>query len=138
MILLLQNESVVMAIVKSRNHAPAVMQNEIDRICSMLLRNPDSPDAFMSFFAEYGLPEIEKTMRRLYSMSMGTGGKGEMTVIIDSNMEMLSEVEKNALKNKGDMTVVYTYLPMIPIGVSLMGYCIILLVTVFQHLLTRI
>lgn len=138
MILLLQNESVVMAIMKTEKNAPAVMQEELSRICKLLSKNPASADAFMSFFADYGISEIENTMRRLYSMSIGTGSKGEMSVIIDSNMEMLSVMEKNALKNKGDMTVVYTYLPMIPVAVSLMGYCIILLVTVFEHLLTRI
>lgn len=138
MILLLQNESVVMAIRKTKRNAPAVMREELERICNLLSKNPNSADAFLSFFAEFEIPEIENTMRRLYSMSIGTGGKGEMTVIIDSNMEMLSTAEKNAFKNKGDMTVVYTYLPMVPVAVSLMGYCIILMVTVFEHLLSRI
>ena len=138
LILLLQNESVVMAVMKTQKNAPAVMKEELSRICELLSRNPNSADAFMSFFADFQIPEIENTMRRLYSMSIGTGGKGEMTVIIDSNMEMLSEAEKNAFKEKSDMTVVYTYLPMVPVAISLMGYCIILMITVFDHLLTRI
>ncbi len=138
MLLLLQKESVPAAVLKSVRNAPPIMQKELGRISGMLAGDPGSADAFLSFFAGFGIPGVENSMRRLYALNVGCGGRKELDLVIDSVMEMLAEQERRALKNKGDMTALYAYLPSVPVAVSLMVYCVILLMKVIQNIMSLV
>lgn len=137
--LLMQNESVEVAIFKSVEKAPPVLRAELERIQGILVDHPGDADAYMSFLAGYRIPGVEPTMRKLYSLSVGTGGNGDvMNVIIDSNMTMLVDAEKKSISERGSMTTLYQFLPMLPVSVGGMVYCIALIVVIFQNVMSLI
>lgn len=132
--LLIQSESVESAIFNSREFAPPVLKYELQRICESLEEKPGNVDAYMSFLSTYNIQGVEDTMRKLYSLSVGTGDKGIMEFIIDSNMSMLSEAENKTLQGKGDMSSMYTYLPVFCVSGALITYLVVLMIEVFSKL----
>lgn len=132
--LLIQTSSVEAAIFTSEELAPPILKRELRVMSDSLRRKPGNPDAYMSFLASYKIPGVEDTMRKLYSLSVGTGNREIVQVIIDANMSTLSEAEQNSLENKGNITKMYSYLPIICISGALIMYCIMLMVQVFAKL----
>jgi hypothetical protein len=130
---------VTVAIFLSIDKAPPVLQKELKRMKKSLEDDPASAEAFMSFLEEYRISGVENIMRKLYSLSMGTGGSGEvMNVIIDSNMTMLAEGEQKKIETKGQMVSVYYMVPMIPVMISMCGYGITLMVVIFRNVMSII
>lgn len=126
--LLMQRESVSSAILNSLETAPPVMQAELNRICNMIRRDPSDKDAYMSFFADFNMPMIETSMRKLYSLSVGTGGNGEvMRFIIETNMELLTEAEKKSIEMKADTSTMYQFVPMFITSIGMLIYCVALM-----------
>lgn len=123
--LLMQRESVDSAIIHSVKKAPPVLQAELNRISNCLLRNPGDADAYMSFLADFNILQIETTMRKLYSLSVGTGGKGDvMKFIIENNMNLLTDAEKRSIEMKGDVSSLYQFWPMIITTIGMIVYCV--------------
>lgn len=138
-LLLVQSENVSVALAKSIEKAPAVLKGELKKLQMELEENPLSPDAFLSFLAEYRLPEVAGIMRKLYALSRGTGAGGEvMNQIIDMNMSMLAEAENRRLRLKGDLFSLYYMLPTVPVMICMAGYGAALMVLIFQNIMTVI
>lgn len=132
--LLMQTESVEVSIFTSYDSAPPVLKPELKRVCDALIDKPGNPDAYMSFLAPYQIRGVEDTMRKLYSLSVGTGDKGIMEVIIDSNMTILFEAEEKNMVFKGGMSSIYSYIPVFCVAGGLVIYFIMLMVSVFGML----
>lgn len=135
--LLIQRESVEGAIIRSVEQSPPVLQAEINRISNVLMLKPHDADAYMSFMADFNIPSIEKSMRKLYTLAMGTGGvKADvMNEIIKSNMTLLSEAEKNKISRKGDYSEVFQTMPVVFISFGMMSYCGVMIYAVIMYII---
>ena len=132
--LLMQTESVEASIFYSKEYAPPVLQMELDRVCDMLLETPGNPDAYMSFLAEFHIEGVETAMRNLFSMAVGTGNREVMTAAIEQSMTILANAEKKSIKNKGDITTAYQYVPLALMSVGMIAYVVALILEVFGQL----
>ena len=132
--LLMQTESVEASIFYSREYAPPVLITELERVCDYLMESPGNPDAYMSFLAEYHIEGVENAMRNLYSMAVGTGNRDVMTTSIEQSMTLLSKAEGAAIKNKGDITTVYQYIPLAFMTLGMIAYLAALILEVFAEI----
>lgn len=132
--LLMQTESVEASIFYSREYAPPVLITELERICDYLMESPGNPEAYMSFLAEFRIEGVENAMRNLYSMAVGIGNREVMKASIEQSMVLLSKAEKAAIKNKGDITTVYQYIPLIFMTLGMIAYLAALIMEVFAKL----
>ena len=133
--LLIQRESVEGAIEQSVDTAPPVIKNEVQRISNLLRHEPHNPDAYLSFFADFNNLDIEEAMRKLYALSIGTGGNGDvMGVIIKSNMTILEQAERERLQIKGEINI-SGMLPILVIGFGFIAYIAMMFVDVISNLL---
>lgn len=132
----IQKESVDSAILNSVNSAPPVLQAELKRICHMIRRKPGDPDAYMSFLADFNILQIETAMRKLYSLSVGTGGNGDvMKTIIETNMDFLTEAEKKSIEVKSDTSTLYQFLPIMITSVGMLTYCVAIVIVSLSQIL---
>lgn len=132
--LLIQTESVEASLKSSLEFAPPVIKHELKKVCDRLDEKPGDVNAYMSFLEEYNIPGVSDTMRKLYSLSVGTGDKEIIEVLIDTNMSALSDAENTSMETKGGMTAIYTYLPLVCISGALITYCAMLIIEVFAKL----
>lgn len=138
MLLLLQRESVEGAIFLSVSRASPVLYAELNRISISLQKDPQNADTYLSFLADFGIQNIEDTMRTLYSLSVGTGGdKTEaMGVIIDSNINLLAQAEKAAIEEKGSYSDFIETLPVFAGCGAMMGYTVVLFQVMISYIYT--
>lgn len=133
--LLMQRESIDSAILISSTYAPPVLQAELHRICNLIRRN-EIRDAYMSFLRDFDILHIETSMRKLYSLSIGTSTKSEvMHFIIENNMEILTDAEKKAIEMKADTSSLYQFLPFLITSGAMLMYCIAILMVSLSHVL---
>lgn len=128
MLLLIQHNSIENAIFESIEKAPPILQPELIRIGNILAFEPKSADAYISFLADFNITGVEAAMRKLYSLSVGTGGDIEvMRVIIETNMTFLAKAEERSIASKGDLSGVVNIVPMFIISLAMMAYCVALI-----------
>lgn len=135
--LLIQRESVEGAIMKSVEKAPPVLQTELTRISNILRLKPHNADAYMSFMADFNVKGIETSMRKLYTLAIGTGGvKADvMNEIIKSNMKLLAKAEKDIITRKGDFSEVFQTMPVVFVSFGMMSYCVTMLYVVLVYII---
>lgn len=135
--LLIQRESVEGAIIMSAETAPPVLQTELSRISNILMYKPHNADAYMSFMADFNIPGIEISMRKLYTLAMGTGGikVDVMNEIIKSNMKLLVKAEKDKIARKGDFSEVFQTIPVVFVSLGMMAYCIAMIYVVILYII---
>lgn len=135
--LLIQRESVEGAIIQSVEKAPPVLQAELTRISNILMVKPHNADAYMSFMADFNIPGIETSMRKLYTLAMGTGGiKADvMNEIIKSNMKLLATAEKDKIARKGDFSEVFQTMPVVFVSFGMMAYCVVMIYVVIVYVI---
>lgn len=132
--LLMQRNSVEGAMFLSLENAPPVLSSELSRICRILEYEPKKADAYMSFLADFNVIGIETTMRKLYSLAVGTGGDVDvMKVIIESNMTLLSDAEKRSIAQKGDFSALYNFVPLFIVTLGMIAYCVALVLVSLAH-----
>lgn len=135
--LLIQRESVEGAIMQSVEKAPPVLQTELTRISNILMLKPHNADAYMSFMADFNIQGIETSMRKLYTLAMGTGGiKADvMNEIIKSNMKLLVNAEKDKIARKGDFSEVFQTMPVVFVTFGMMAYCVVMIYVVIVYVI---
>lgn len=97
----LQSNNVQVAIFNSIPTAPTVLKRELRIMQESLDKNPESVIPFLDFMKDFDVPEIQSSMKMLYSISSGTGGnpKKQIAEIIRRNNMLLDKSEKNAFEN---------------------------------------
>lgn len=105
--LLLQSENVQVAIFKSYQDAPRLMQPELKKLIVALQDNPASMEPYRNFFREFPLPEVQSAMKMLYSLSEGTGGNAapQIADLIRRNQILMDKGEK--MKNEDALAGMY-------------------------------
>lgn len=97
----LQSNNVQVAIFNSIPTAPTILKRELKVMQNALDKNPESVLPFLDFMKDFDVPEIQSSMKMLYSISSGTGGdpKKQIAEIIRRNNMLLDKSEKNAFDN---------------------------------------
>lgn len=97
----LQSENVQMAVFNSISTAPTVLKPELIKLKEKLAKTPESVLPYLEFMQDFDVPEIQSSMKMLYSISAGTGGDSgkQIAEIIRRNNMMLDKSEKNAFEN---------------------------------------
>lgn len=105
--LLLQSENVQVAIMKSYEDAPKLLQPELKILIERLRLHPTEMEPYLSFLQDYPLPEIQSAMKMLYSISEGTGGNASSQIadIIRRNQVLLNKAER--MKNEDALAGMY-------------------------------
>ncbi len=100
--LLIQTENVNVAIRKSRQHVPKILEKEVDELIDRLDFEPESSKPYHRFLAVFGLPEISAAMGTLYSISVGNGENHgrQIEELISKNMMMLDRADTQRMKDK--------------------------------------
>jgi hypothetical protein len=120
--LLLQGENVQVALAKSYEDAPVLMKPFLRKLLQDLRDNPTDMMAYVNFMQEYNLPQVQSTMKMLYSISEGSGGKASAQIedIIRRNQIMYDQSEK--MKNSDEMAGMYALFlaPQVTAGVKML------------------
>lgn len=139
LLLLLQKDTVPVALAGSLSNIPEVLKGPVTCLVERLREDPGSPEAYFSFLAEYRIPEMEGIMRQLYALSMGSGIRQEvMELMIETNMNLLSEAEQRRLRLRGELLSVSYMLPTLPVMLCMMGYGVALMYMIFQNIMSVI
>lgn len=101
MALLVQSNSVQVALYKSIPEAATVLKPELIKLNNKLRDNPTSVDPYLEFMDYFKMPEITASMKMFYAISSGAGSDVERQIndIIKRNNVMLDKAEKLAFDN---------------------------------------
>lgn len=128
--LLLQTENVEVAILKSYDHAPAILQPALLELIAALKKEPGSMEAYQKFLAEFTLPQVRSSMKMLYSLTTGSGGDATVQIadIIQQNQKLQNEYE--AMNDKDALAGMYALFlaPQVTGGMKLVVDMVLLLV----------
>lgn len=101
--LLLQNDNVQVSLEKSLEDSPDVLRRNLAKLIEELKVNPTGIKPYISFMKQYEIPDIESTMKVLYSLSENGNGssESELEEILTRNRMMIDRAGK--LKNEDAM-----------------------------------
>jgi hypothetical protein len=105
--LLLQSENVQVALQKSYDDAPLLLKPELKLMLQQLSQKPTDMEPYLSFLEDFALPEVQSSMKMLYSISEGTGGNAtsQITDIIRRNQVLMNQAER--MKNEDALAGMY-------------------------------
>lgn len=97
----LQSQNVQVALFNSIPTAPKVLRPELIKLREKLDKTPESIIPYLDFMKDFDVPEIQSSMKMLYSISEGTGGDStkQIAEIIRRNNMLLDKSERNAFDN---------------------------------------
>lgn len=73
--LLLQSENVQVAIMESYEEAPLLLKPELRQLIQDLQQKPTDMEPYLAFLQTYALPEVQSSMKMLYSFVGGHRGQ---------------------------------------------------------------
>ena len=120
-VLLLQSENVQVAILKSREHVPGVLEKELDLLAERLAMEPESAEPYHAFLQGFEIAEVHSAMSMLFSLSMGHSNQGDRQLgeLIDRNLEMLDAAEKERISNLSSGMYLLFLAPVVTASVKL-------------------
>lgn len=135
-ILLLETESVQMAIYNSTPQAPASLQYPLKKMWKEIQEDPVSPAPYFSFLEDYDVPKVHEAMKLLYSIRSGTGGNADEQIInvIEKNNDMTLRSEKIKNDNNVAGMMGYLFFPVIPSGIKMMADLLLVMLTLYDTL----
>lgn len=121
LVLLLQSENVQVALQKSRQQVPGILQMELDRLLDALEMNPESGRPYHEFLKDFELPEIHSAMSMLFSLSIGNSSNADKQVgeLIARNQEMLDTAQQLRMKDKNSGMYLLFLAPVLTASVKL-------------------
>ena len=137
LMLFIQQESLESAILHSISTAPPILQPELTKMSQLMLKYPGEISVFTSFLSEYELPQVEMNMRKLYALSIGTESKEEsISFMIESNMDSLMKAEEKNYEIRGGLSSLFQFLPLLVTSLSMLIYCIAIIIVSLSHIST--
>lgn len=94
MALLLQNNNVQVSIMKSREHASAVLVDEIEELVSRISMEPDKLSSYTCFCKDFDIPETQSCMKMLHSIS--EAGVGDAKAQIHNLLGHIQKMQNQA------------------------------------------
>lgn len=96
MALLLQGNNVQVSIEKTIEHAPVVLQSELQRLSDQLKRTPDAIEPYLGFLGMFELSAVLSSMKMLYAISESGNGdaQSQIRILVQRNSKMMDKAEK--------------------------------------------
>ena len=115
LVLLLQSENVHVALQKSREHVPGVLQQEVYKLVDRLEVEPESSAPYHMFLADFHLPEVHSAMGILYGLSIGSSSNADKQIseLVEKNLELLDIAETQLWKNSSSGLILLFLLPVL-------------------------
>ena len=128
--LLLQTENVQVAIFKSLDEAPPLLQEELKKLILELKKDPTGMKPYNEFLGDFNLPEVRSAMKMLFSLSEGTGASASEQIedIIRRNQYMMDKAEKLHMEDTASGMYALFLAPQLTGGFKLLVDMILLLV----------
>ena len=101
--LLLQTDNLHVALAKTIDEAPEILQEELQRLLQGIEATPNLIDPYLSFFHQLDLPEIQSAMKMLYSMAeYGTTNdvSKQITALVERNAVLMDKAERIRTEDK--------------------------------------
>lgn len=122
MALLLQHNNVQVAVAKSREGAPAVLQKELRLLTERLEQMPEKLTSYTAFCGDFDLPEVTSCMKMLHAFS--ETGTGNVRVQMNHLLERVGQMQDMAdgIRNESiafRMKMIFSY-PVIAATVKLL------------------
>lgn len=115
--LLLQHNTVYVALSKSYDNADVIIQKELDRLFDALNDNPGSVEPYLDFCCKFQMPEITSCMKMLYSVS--EEGIGDKKMQLDNFIESVYDMQVRAdKKRKEGMELSYQRFFFYPLAIT--------------------
>lgn len=133
-VLLLQSENVQMALAKSQEHAPLVLEQELEILNDRLQIAPESPEPYHAFMQKFQIPEIHSAMSMLYALSMGNSDRADQQVgeLITRNFSMQDAVETERLHNRNSGLYLLFLAPVVTASFKLLVDMALFMLTFLQ------
>lgn len=131
LILLLQSENVHVALVKSKEHVPMVLRNDLEHLIASLEMDPESVAPYHKFLKDFEIPEVHAAMSALYSLSEGNCGnmKGQLSELVKRNLEMMNLADGERMKEKNSGMYLLFLAPVLVASIKLLVDMAIFLLT---------
>lgn len=131
----LQTENVYMAIANTQNDCPTVLRGPLKRLLLEIDENPQSVVPYNDFLSEFNIPEINRMMKTLYSLTEYgvSDAEAQINKIVEQNNAMLAKAEE--IKNDDSLAGIgfLTKGPML-IGALKMMIDMTLMVSAFSNI----
>ncbi len=110
--LLLQNNNVQVAIAKSIDGAPPVLQRELEQLMARLEKAPDSLRSYTDFCSGFDIPEAQSCMKILHAISeSGTGNAGvqinNLLARVNEMQDIADDIRNEGLAFKAELIFMY-------------------------------
>lgn len=114
-VLLLQSENVQVALIKSREHVPGVLREELYQLTERLQIQPESSEPYHLFLKDFEIPEVHSAMGILYSLSIGNSGNADKQIseLVEKNLELLDNTERELLKDSSSGMYLLFLIPVV-------------------------
>ncbi len=120
MALLLQGNNVQVSIEKTIEHAPIVLQSELQNLSDSLKRTPDAIEPYLKFLGMFELSAVLSAMKMLYAISESGNGdaQSQIRILVQRNSKMMDKAEK--LSNEKSLAGIngIFYLPQVTVSVQ--------------------
>lgn len=131
MALLLQANNVQVSIEKTLEHAPAVLQPDLQKLVDGLRETPDAIEPYLEFLAMFKLSSVQSAMKMLYAISeSGTGdAQTQIQVLVQRNSKMMDQAEK--LMNEKSLAGIsgLFYIPQLTVSFQTMANMVVFMLT---------
>ena len=134
LVLLLQSENVHVALQKSLEHVPGVLQRDLLLLLERLEMEPESSKPYHRFLQEFSIPEIHSAMGILYALSIGNSGNADKQIgeLVEKNLELLDMTESKLLKESSSGMYALFLLPVMTASFKLIVDMAIMMVHFVQ------
>ena len=114
MALLLQTDSVQVALQKSYADAPAILKPELSMLYDKLEKKPDDINPYIEFMQDFDVRGIQSAMKMLYNIYAGNGGSPDEQIseIVSRNDDMVSFADQ---QNDENAIGAYSGMMLIPV-----------------------
>ncbi len=120
MALLLQGNNVQVSIEKTIDHAPVVLQSELQNLSDSLKRTPNAVGPYLKFLRMFELSAVLSAMKMLYAISESGNGdaQSQIRILVQRNSKMMDKAEK--MSNEKSLAGIngIFYLPQVTVSVQ--------------------
>lgn len=136
--LLLQIDNLHVAIDKTLDAAPLILRGDLTKLNEEIIRNPNSIQPFANFFDFLPLPQVQSSMKLLYSIAEFEQKKSDTQLmeLVERNSLLMDKAEKYRNDDRLSTTFVVKFIPMGISSVKLMSDLVVLLVSYMGILTT--
>lgn len=132
----LHEMTVINAIKESQNTCSFCMKQEIDKFFDIYNENPTSIKAFNEFLSEYGIEDVQASMKVLFTIQSMSAEEvqRQVSMLITRNQELLTKTE--TIKNKDSLGTaeMLGYAPMVLLTAQLLVSMCLMFIHIMNYM----